>query len=335
VTVEPGLKVFRERASLQPEAASWVPVAQQAAVWRHLSCAVTKARAHGLSPVVCVDLDLTTLLAPQKSRDILADLAPSTINFDAIAGSNAGTFSPTLDAIWRGQASALLPGYTTTSIQAYGVYCAAQLQARTGKSIAIEKLSACEEWIATNIHAKLRSGYWDRDLAKDELALGFTAWARMIASSGARIAFLSNRDPSLRQVSLDCIQLLLGKGSQIFAFFGPGGSNFDASSKAAAVAMIETGVSEGVHFGVAQGSRTEYPDAVASGPAQEILAVIDDRAENRLQLIEAASASTGRLSANGLGGVMDIASAALGFCPEVAVAGMANVVSSFIFEETL
>lgn len=333
--VNPRVDDFRKRSALQPEAAPWVSLVQQAAVWRQLSWSVKNARDQGLNPVVCVDLDLTTLLAPQKSRDVLAELARSAINFDALAGSDAGTFSPTIDAIWRGQAPALLPGYTTTSIQAYGVYCAAQLQVRAEKNIVPEKLGACEEWIATNVHAKLRSGYWDRDLAKDELAVGFTSWARMIAALGGRIAFLSNRDPALREVSLGCIQRLMGKGAQIFGFFGPGGSNFDASSKAAAVAMIETGVSEGVHFGVAEGSRTEYPDSVASGPAQEILAVVDDRAENRLQLIEAASGSAARLSAKGLGGVMDIASAAQGFCPEVAVAGMATVVSSFIFEEIL
>ncbi|MDQ0049266.1 hypothetical protein J2T18_003567 [Paenibacillus polymyxa] len=124
----------------------------------------------------------------------------------------------------------------------------------------------------------------------------------------------------------------MGDGKEPCVFFGPGGSAFDASSKAAAVPVIENGVVAGIHFGTAQDGQTVYPDAVTAGTPQTILAVIDDRAENRRQLIEASARSSSRLIAKGLDDIMDIASAAKGFCPEVDVAGMAAVVSSFVFE---
>lgn len=331
--ISPNVSDFRKQSASQAGGASWVSLPQQFAVWRQLIHDVGRARACGLKPVLCVDLDLTTLLAPQKSREVLMELAPSAVNFDVQAGSAAGTYSAPLAAMWEGLAPALLPGYTSTSVQAYGIYCAAQLQTRARKEIAAERLVKCEEWIAAEIQTKLRSGYWDRDLLRDELAAGFTKWASMVQSQGGRIVFLSNRDPSLREVSLSCIARLMGEGAPLFAFFGPGGSTFDASSKATAVAMVERGVSEGVHFGIAQNGQTAYPDAVPGAACLQILAVIDDRAENRRQIIEAASKSSERLAEIGLGGIMNIASAAQGFCPEVDVADMVTVVSSFVVED--
>lgn len=335
MSVDLKMVAFRERSALQVGDAPWVSHAQQSGTWKRLFDLVGEARAHGLSPVICVDLDLTTLLVPQKSRDVLAELASSAVEFDTEANAISGIFAATLEAIWCGAQPALLPGYTTTSIQAYGIYCAAQLQARTGQTITAERLTACEEWIAAKIYAKLRSGYWDRDLSHDELAVGFAQWAHRVAVAGARIVFLSNRDPSLREVSLDCIARLLGDGVKPFAFFGPGGSPFDVTAKVAAVKLIELGVTEGIHLGVVQEGQVTYLSTVPDGSPQTILAVIDDRGESRRQIIDASIGSAERLTSVGLGGIMDIASAAQGFCPEVDVVNMSTVISSFVIEENV
>ncbi len=64
-------------------------------------------------------------------------------------------------------------------------------------------------------------------------------------------------------------------------------------------------------MGIAQDGQTVYPDAVPNGVPRTILAVIDDRfAENRRQIIEACADSAARLTTEGLGEIMDIASAA-------------------------
>ncbi|MOA33492.1 hypothetical protein D3C78_1547910 [compost metagenome] len=102
------------------------------------------------------------------------------------------------------------------------------------------------------------------------------------------------------------------------------------------MSRIEAGVSFGVHYGVAENDQTVYPDAQDTGPVpgqQTIVAVIDDRAENRRQIIEAAVASSARLVDAGLAGLMDIASAAYGFCPEIDVVSMDTVISSFLTQE--
>lgn len=330
---DPRVTAFRHRSAQHAGRDPWVTCIEQSAVWERLFGLVDAARMRGMSPVVCLDLDLTTLLAPQKSRDVLVQLAADAAEVDAASGISSGTFGPLLASIWQDTEPALLPGYTTTSIQAYGIYCTARLQSLAGRMLDAERLEACEAWITAKVHGTLRSGYWARDLSRDELAQGFADWMHRVTQAGARIVFLSNRDASLREVSLACIQRLIGEHAAPFAFFGPGGAALDASSKAVAVTLIERGVTEGVHFGASLDGQTVYPDAAPHGPPATIVAVVDDRAENRHQIIEASAGSRVRLAEAGLGGIMDIASAAQGFCPEVEVMGMSTVMSSFLFQE--
>jgi hypothetical protein len=335
LTEELQLRAFRADAATHLSDNPWILPSRQFAVWSSFFDRLSAARASGLSPVVCVDLDLTSLLAPSKSRDVLAGLAPIASGLP-VPGDLLVPMSGLLSAIWRGEEPALLPGYTTTSISAYGAYIVAQLQERTGQALADASRDACEAWAAGKVFDVLRSGYWNRDPSGDEASPGLTSWAARVRAQGGVIVFLSNRDPLFRNVSLASIGALLGEGVAPFAFFGPGGSQFDASSKAAAIARIEAGAVAGVHFGVENGGQTEYPDAPGAGvTVQEtaIIAVVDDRAENRKQIIAAATASAGRLAQAGLTMPMDIASAAIGFCPEIDVTGMAAVTSSFAFED--
>lgn len=333
MTAASTVAAFRQQAALAKGNESWVTIGQQSAVWKRLLTRVTSSVVCKLNPIICVDLDLTSLLAPQKSRDVLDSLRPFVHGFAAVAGVPAGTLDETLDRIWRNACPALLPGYTSTSIQAYGIYCTAQLQVLSGQPVAADRLDGCEKWIADQVHARLRSGYWDRDLAADQPAAGFSDWACRIREAGGRIVFLTNRDPAAREASLECIRYMLGDAGAPFVFFGPGGSAFDASSKAAAIALIEQGVCSGIHYGSAENGQTKYVAPAPGLPFQTVVAVIDDRTENRRQIIEASAGSEERLESNGIGTVMDIASAAEGFCPEMDVVDMSEVISSFVFTE--
>lgn len=335
MSIDQNLFRFRSQASRRIGSDPWVSPGIQAKVLRTLLDRVSAAKDANLRPVICMDLDLTSLLAPEKSREVLLQLAPAASELPMPAAQRV-TFTAHLGEIWRGKEPALLPGYTSTSIMAYGSYLLAQLQLRTGRTLDLETCALCEKWVSSKVQAILRAGYWDRDLSHDQVSPGFTAFASRVAKAGGSIVFLSNRDASLREVSLACIRRLLGTQEQPFAFFGPGGASFDASSKASAVSRIEAGVSFGVHYGVAENDQTVYPDAQDTGPVpgqQTIVAVIDDRAENRRQIIEAAVASSARLVDAGLAGLMDIASAAYGFCPEIDVVSMDTVISSFLTQE--
>lgn len=330
--VDQKLVEFRVEASRRVRSEPWVSPGRQSEVLQALLDRVVAARVAGFRPVVCIDLDLTSLLAPEVSRQSLLKLAPSAGKLPVPAGQ--GGLAARLNTIWCGKDEALLPGYTSTSISAYGPYILAQLQVRVGCALHPDALKACEDWVSAGVHAILRSGYWDRDLSRDEVSPGFTAFAQRLADKGGLIVFMSNRDASFREVSLVCIGRLLGDGAQPFAFFGPGGNSFDASSKATAVARIETGVSIDVHYGTAENGQTIYPAEQGMHTGVEpltIVAVIDDRAENRRQIIEAAAMSSNRLATAGLGSVMDLASAACGFCPEIDVVGVDAVISSFTF----
>ena len=333
MAAESDLITFRELARNRHEASSWVVQAEQARVLCDLLSGVSAVRAAGLRPVVCVDLDLTTLLAPAKSVDVLLELAPSTANLPLAPGCTA--MIDLLAAIWRGEQAALLPGYTSPAITAYGAFMASCLEARSGLTLGDDR-NACEAWISSSVHGKLRSGYWNRDVARDAFSPGFSAFAGALVAAGATIVFLSNRDPSLRAISLDSLSGLLAGAAQTFAFFGPGGSPFDASSKAVAVQRIESGVGAGVHFGRAVDGQTVFDEPApgdVTGEPQAIVAVIDDRAENRHQIIAAALQSAARLAGVGLAPPLEIACAAPGFCPEIEIISTADALGSFIIGE--
>ena len=82
-----------------------------------------------------------------------------------------------------------------------------------------------------------------------------------------------------------------------------------------------------------ENGRVEYPEVALGTPPYAVVAIIDDRAENRQRVIEASAVSAERLKEKGIGVVMNIASAAEGFCPEMDVVGMPMVISSFAFKE--
>ncbi|MEN2786188.1 hypothetical protein ACFOKI_07260 [Sphingomonas qilianensis] len=330
---ESDLLAFREQARGRHQANSWVAQAEQDQVLRGLLGSVSDARVAGLRPVVCVDLDLTTLLAPAKSVDVLMQLVPTITEMPV--SPRCAEMIDLLAAIWRGEQDALLPGYTSSAIAAYGVFMAACLEARTGLPFDQDR-DACETWIASSVHGQLRNGYWNRDVERDAFSPGFSGFASELVAAGATIVFLSNRDPSLRAISLASLSGLLAGAAPIFAFFGPGGSPFDASSKAVAVQWIEAGVGAGVHFGRAVDGQTVFDEAALggmTGEPQAIVAVIDDRAENRHQIVAAAIQSAARLNAVGLPPPREMACAAPGFCPEIEIVSTADALSSFIVGE--
>lgn len=323
------LDVFRDQARCRQNVERWIDVDGQEPLLKALAQDINHACRAGLRPVVCVDLDLTTLLVPAKSTEVLAQLA-SLAEQLPVAPARAA-LKALLARIWRGEEQALLPGYTSTAIKAYGAFLTCCLEARSGMPLA-EDRDPCEAWIASQVHGLLRSGYWDRDAAQDEFSPGFAAYAASLVDAGGTIVFLSNRDPSLRDVSLRSLSGLLDDAAPVFAFFGPGGSQFDASSKAAAVALLEQGVGSGVYFGRAVGGATVYDighGGFDSGSSQAIVAVIDDRSENRRQILAAATASAERLMNHGLRSPRSIACAAPGFCPEIEIVSSADAIGSF------
>jgi hypothetical protein len=333
MSAESELSLFRWQAGSHYQSSSWISQADQDRALSDLLGAIAIVHQAAIRPVVCIDLDLTTLLAPAKSVDVLRRLAPIAASLP-VAPVRAAA-QETLASMWRGDLPALLPGYTSTAIAAYGAYAAACLEVRCGVPLA-EDRDPCEAWIAASVHGLLRNGYWDRDVARDAFSPGFGDFASRLVAAGATIVFLSNRDPSLRMVSLQSLSGLLAGAAPTFAFFGPGGSAFDASSKAVAVQAIESGVVAGVHFGRAVDGQTVFDPASQGelvGEPQAIVAVIDDRAENRLQILAAASRSAALLAAAGLPPPCEIACAAPGFCPEVKIVSSAQAIGSFTIGE--
>ena len=323
------LELFRDQSRSRNLFGRWVDRADQGRALASLIEDVRLACDADLRPVVCIDLDLTTLLAPVKSIEVLRQLAPAASQLP-VSQSNTAMI-PLLEAIWLGNQSALLPGYTTTAIAGYGVFLTACLEERTGIVLG-DARKAFEGWIAASVHRLLRDGYWDRDAADDLHSPGFSRYASALTEAGATIVFLSNRSAALRKISLTSIAGLLAGAAPVFAFFGPGGSQFDASSKAAAVRLIEAGVGTGVYLGRAVGSETVFDDLPTDGTAvrnQTILAVFDDRAENRSQIVNAATSSAKRLSARALHLPYGIACAAPRFCPEVEIVSASAAVSAF------
>jgi hypothetical protein len=318
---------FRCIAARKRDDDPWVDTAAQLVVWSDLYDRTARASSAGLRPVIGVDLDLTSLLAPEKSVETVSNLVASLDDLASqIAESDRGAID-CLKEIWCQTAPALLPGYTTTAIEAYSLYIAAQIQTRASVNFSSESLALVEHWINQKIFAILRGGYWSRDLSKDHVSPGIQNWASRIHAAGGEIAFMSNRDPSTRDVTVGKLKSMIDDPSQLFAFFGPGGPDFDASSKAAAARAIEAGTPAGVYFATTPNGQPQFPLPSESYIGAGVLvAIIDDRDENRNAVIDAAQHSASQLAQAGLGGVMDIA---IGFCPEIAAIEAPAIVSSY------
>lgn len=325
-------KRFRAAARLLQRDDDWVARIQQQTSLSAITDRVAHLRSGAHRAIVCIDLDLTTLVAPEKSREVLARLRLGAGEFGQLAGgadSAAGTaFAQTLDEIWGGAQPALLPGYTTTAIEGYAVYLLAQLEQRTMRQLSDDTRVRCEQWLNDQVFGLLRNGYWDRDVAADLINPGVALWLHKLNELGAEPVFLSNRPPATQDASLGKIRAMLGPASQVFAFFGPGGSAHDASSKAAAVAQLEDGCMAGIHIAKLVGGALVYPQVVRQERAI-IAAVVDDRAENRRQVIEAAPQSNSYWQSIGVQQMAGVAVAASGFCPEIALIDGPFAISTF------
>ncbi|MCS6284402.1 MAG: hypothetical protein H8K08_03145 [Nitrospira sp.] len=310
-----------------------MPVVDQRSALSAITERIDQLRNAGMRALVCVDLDLTSLLAPKKSVETLralsgraGEIAKELQGVDDVLVT---AYVNALRRIWTDTDTLLLPGYTTTAIEGYALYLIAQLTHMVDASLSEEGRDRCEQWVHDQVHALLRNGYWDRDLMSDTITPGFSQWLDHLTTAGGEAVFLSNRPPSSRAASLAKIQAMVGGNGRVFAFFGPGGSAYDASSKAKAVAMLEHGCAAGLYFAELVDGGPVYSNPNGTDGPAILAAIIDDRAENRRQVIDAAEQSFAYWQAAGFGEVIGLAVAATGFCPEVAIVESAFAISSF------
>jgi len=329
---------FRQAVLVGGAPSPWADHAAQAATLGMLLNRVRHARAAGRRALIGMDLDLTSLLAPAKSVEVLAGLAPRA---GEVAGhltdidvAQADRLVAALGRCWRGEQAFLVPGYTTTAIEGYAVYLAAVLTTAEGIVLKAADRDRLEAWINDTVFRVLRNGYWARDLMADLIAPGFAAFVAAVYAAGGEIVFLSNRSPDTRVASMARLcQALAEAGlpeTALFICFGPGGSAYDAASKQQAVALLEAGAPAGAYLGEIVDNRLVYPPFQPDWTAGSVLVgMVDDRAENRQQVAAAAAASALFWAGAGQGGVAEVAVAAPGFSTEIATVDAPDRISSF------
>lgn len=322
----------------------WADWAVQSASLTATLANVRCAADAGLRALVVLDLDLTTLLAPEVACKALASLVPRIGELEAFThdlGSDGQAWLlSTLRAEWgspgSGPWSTLIPSYTDGGIEGYAAYLTAVLQQRLGRDAHLDAFEAVRAWVQEAVHSVLRNGYWDRDVRQDTPAPGLASFLGLLYAHGGQAVFLSNRPPSTRDATLEVLSRLLeqvpGAASRadLFAFLGPGGSAYDASSKRAAVSHLEAGAAARVYIG------TAAPDGVIYGPVEYgdarqlgVVAVVDDREGNRQQIITAAAASAQRLRDLEMAGILSVGVATVGHAPEMSIVDCSFRVSDF------
>lgn len=336
----PAIERYRRAVREGGGPSPWVTQAQQEKTLDDLFRRVVTVRKAGRRAMIGMDLDLTSLLAPARSAEVLAALSGRIPEIRILLPDQPAVEISRLVSImqWLWQTPAggdfLLPGYTTTAIEGYAVYFVAALEAKHAFTLTAADRDRLERWVNAAVFGSLRNGYWQRDLMADEIAPGFAKFIRTIDKLGGELVFLSNRSPEHRPASLSKLyQALASAGlseSGLFMFFGPGGSAFDAASKAKAVAMIEAGAPPAVYFGKLVNGELVYPKSDPAWVAGSILlATVDDRQENRHQVSEAALQSASYLQSIGEAPTTEVAVAAPGFSAELLVVDAQACISTF------
>lgn len=323
---------FRREALSGTAPSLWCTRTKQNATLDMLLDRIANVRARGRRAVLGLDLDLTTLLAPARSAEVLLELAPRTTELAAEfghLGANAARLEAAVERVWKGAPGFILPGYTTTAIEGYGVYLAAALIAAENLALSDDDRDRLESWVNRTVHALLRNGYWARDLLRDLISPGVETFIAKLYAAGGEVAFLSNRPRETRNASLTLCRQMVG-AAELFAWFGPGGSAFDAASKVEAVTLIESGTPAAIYLAEIVDGRLVYAPSAASGSeGAVIIGIADDRAENRREVARAATQSTAFWQSLGLSGIAEVAVAAPGFSTEIEIVDAPARISSF------
>jgi hypothetical protein len=322
----------------------WVDWPTQRSTLDAMLARAARLKQLGYRPVIECDLDLTTLLAPERAVAVLKAFAPQASGLaDAlgagVAPAQAQALSSALQQAWADppRAQFLLPSYTDTGITAYGHYLAAVLPQQLGLALDGAARAALAAWAGITVHAGLRNGYWDRDLASDRVAAGFDLFAARWALAGGELVFVSNRSPAMREDSLRLLEGIAARAGALagtprqplFCYFGPGGSAYDASSKMAAQQHLEAGPAPGVYVASLVGGQPQFEAAPAGGQPAVVCAILDDRAESRKVIVAAAEKSAAVLRTHGLGEVDSVGIGTVGHVPEMSIVDAPRRLASF------
>jgi hypothetical protein len=204
-----------------------------------------------------------------------------------------------------------------------------------------EDLETLTSWLQETVYASLRNGYWERDLTTDTLTPGFTGFLAALYRKGGEMVFVSNRSPDMRTASITVISRALREASDfanmnipLFAYFGPGGSRYDAKSKEAAQQHIEANPIPAVYFGTVQGNQVTYnaPTDVSQDQVV-VVSVFDDRSASRNVMVAAASKSTALKTKYQLSPIASIGIAVVKHCPEIMIVEASNAIVTFELEQ--
>ena len=299
----------------------------------------------GYRPVVEVDLDLTSLLAVEKSANTLKELASQAPGLaeqlSELMPSTRSLLVTALQTLWQAPAAseACLPGYTDGAIEGYGLYLAVLLPHPLGITLDLAAEERMAEWIRNTVHAKLRNGYWDRDLTRDEISPGFVDFLAEINRRGGEAVFVSNRPPDTMEISIARLSSVVAEAGvrtacdaasiPLFAYFGPGGSAFDGPSKQVAQNHLEQNPPAGVYVARVSAGVLSYGSVAGAGGTVVVAAVFDDRAENRRVIIAGAEKSAELLRKTGGLEIVSVAMATLWHTTEFSVTDSPFVTASF------
>lgn len=334
------------KLSLAPARPSpWATWEQQATALDAVLSLVSQICAKGYRAVVEIDLDLTSLLAAEKAATVVTELAPRASavsdHLTELPASARAALSRALGTLWQDpkSSSICLPGYTDGAIEGYGLYLAVLLPSQLGLKLTPEAEAQMAEWIRSTVHGTLRNGYWDRDLSRDQHSPGLVSFLTDLYRRGGEGVFVSNRPLATHQVSISRLTAAVAaaatdltgdpKSIPLFAYFGPGGSAFDASSKQAAQEHLEQSPPPGIYLGQVSAGVVSYGNVSAPHREVVVTSVFDDRAENRRQIVDGARKSA-RLLHELLGAeILSVAIATVGHSAEFAVTDSAFVTASF------
>lgn len=335
---------YRLQAVSDRSPSPWAEWARQDTTLHKILENVIAVARTGRRALVVLDLDLTTLLAPDAAQAALVRCVQALDQLPTLFNEvEQGKISRVLQFVheqWISQnsRSTLLPSYTDGGLEGYGVYFSAILQQRCELILGEYQRGQLEQWITQTVYAQLRSGYWERDIADDEIAAGLPQFLQSLHAAGGEAVFFSNRPASTRTPTINKLQSLLrGAGTTsgsptLFAYIGPGGSQFDAAAKAAAVKHVERGASSGVYLGAADSGTVLYqPTGTPVERESCIVAVFDDRSTNREQIMAAADRSKTILQQLGQP-LLPVAMATSGHTPEIAVTLSEFAIADFRFK---
>lgn len=305
---------------------------------------IKKLKINGYRPVVEIDLDLTSLISPNKCVSVLQSIENKVdelknVLSQSVSEMELNSLLSTLKRIWNDPtlAETLLPSYTDGGIHGYSLYLTAVLQKKCGIKLNKTFQDSLSNWIYSTVYKVLRNGYWDRNLKNDNTVPGFEVFVSKIIKAGGEIIFISNRSPEMREDSIFVLNKFLSRVTEIvgfsmtplFAYFGPGGSKYDAVSKKSAQKHIESNPIPQIYLGDLVDSEVVYTNPLTYEGEIVIVSIFDDRAESRKIMIDAASKSNIILKKNECNEIISVGIATIGFTPELSIIDSFHKIASF------